>query len=57
MMTEAGLLERYRDGRAVIHRVRPDVFAQLRTVLQIGRTHISRETGRTTEERSKQHGQ
>ena len=36
MMTEAGLLERHRDGRSVIHQVRPDVFAQLRTVLQIG---------------------
>lgn len=36
MMTEAGLLERRRDGRSVIHQVRPDVFAQLRTVLQIG---------------------
>ncbi|MGJ0184026.1 ArsR/SmtB family transcription factor [Corynebacterium glyciniphilum] len=35
-MTEAGLLERYRDGRTVIHQVRPAVFAQLRTVLQIG---------------------
>lgn len=36
MMTEAGLLDRHRDGRTVIHQVRPDVFAQLRTVLQIG---------------------
>lgn len=36
MMTEAGLLERHRDGRSVIHQVRPEVFAQLRTVLQIG---------------------
>lgn len=36
MMTESGLLERYRDGRNVIHQVRPDVFAQLRAVLQIG---------------------
>lgn len=36
MMTEAGLLERHRDGRTVIHQVRPEVFTQLRTVLQIG---------------------
>ncbi|WP_396165078.1 MULTISPECIES: metalloregulator ArsR/SmtB family transcription factor [Corynebacterium] len=36
MMTEAGLLERRRDGRSVIHQVRPEVFTQLRTVLQIG---------------------
>jgi ArsR family transcriptional regulator len=35
-MTAAGLLERHRDGRTVIHRVRPEVFTALRTVLQIG---------------------
>ncbi|WP_291477245.1 metalloregulator ArsR/SmtB family transcription factor [Corynebacterium sp.] len=36
MMTEAGLLERHREGRSVIHQVCPEVFTQLRTVLQIG---------------------
>lgn len=36
VMTEAGLLDRRRDGRCVIHQVRPEVFTQLRTVLQIG---------------------
>lgn len=35
-MTEAGLLERRREGRSVIHQVRPEAFADLRTVLQIG---------------------
>lgn len=35
-LTEAGLLERSREGRSVIHRVRPELFAELRTVLQIG---------------------
>lgn len=35
-MTEVGLLERTREGRSVIHRVRPELFAELRTVLQIG---------------------
>ena len=35
-LTEAGLLERSREGRSVIHRVKPELFAELRTVLQIG---------------------
>ncbi|UBI02947.1 ArsR/SmtB family transcription factor [Corynebacterium freneyi] len=35
-MTEAGLLERFREGRVVLHRVRPELFGELRTVLQIG---------------------
>lgn len=35
-LTEAGLLERSREGRTVIHRVLPELFAELRTVLQIG---------------------
>lgn len=35
-MTEAGLLERSREGRSVIHQVKPELFAELRTVLQIG---------------------
>lgn len=35
-MTEAGLLERTREGRTVIHRVKPELFTELRTVLQIG---------------------
>ncbi|QGS34805.1 metalloregulator ArsR/SmtB family transcription factor [Corynebacterium xerosis] len=35
-LTEAGLLERTREGRSVIHRVKPELFAELRTVLQIG---------------------
>lgn len=35
-MTEAGLLERLPEGRTVLHRVRPELFAELRTVLQIG---------------------
>lgn len=35
-MTEAGLLERTREGRTVLHTVRPELFAELRTVLQIG---------------------
>lgn len=35
-LTEAGLLERNREGRTVIHQVRPELFAELRTVLQIG---------------------
>ena len=35
-MTEAGLLERTREGRTVLHQVRPALFAELRTVLQIG---------------------
>ncbi len=35
-LTEAGLLERAREGRTVTHRVRPELFAELRTVLRIG---------------------
>ena len=35
-LTEAGLLERTREGRSAIHRVKPELFAELRTVLQIG---------------------
>ncbi|AGN19245.1 ArsR family transcriptional regulator [Corynebacterium glutamicum SCgG2] len=35
-MTEAGFLERVPEGRVVLHRVRPELFAELRTVLQIG---------------------
>ena len=34
-LTEAGLLERTREGRSVIHRVKPELFAELRTVLQM----------------------
>lgn len=34
-LTEAGLLERTREGRTVTHRVRPELFAELRTVLQM----------------------
>lgn len=35
-LTEAGLLERSREGRSVIHQVRPELFSELRAVLQIG---------------------
>lgn len=35
-MTEAGLLERIPEGRTVLHKVRPELFGELRTVLQIG---------------------
>lgn len=35
-LTEVGLLNKVRVGRTVIHRVRPQLFAELRTVLQIG---------------------
>ncbi len=34
-LTEAGLLERRREGRTVLHSVRPELFAELRTVLQM----------------------
>ncbi|MCS5480323.1 metalloregulator ArsR/SmtB family transcription factor [Corynebacterium sp. YIM 101645] len=34
-LTDAGLLERIREGRNVTHRVRPELFAELRTVLQM----------------------
>ncbi len=34
-LTEAGLLHRFREGRTVIHSVRPELFAELRTVLQM----------------------
>ena len=32
---EAGLLEKTRSGRTVTHAVRPELFAELRTVLQM----------------------
>ena len=35
-LTDAGLLDRRRDGRSVTHTVRPEIFAQLRTVLEMG---------------------
>lgn len=35
-LTDAGLLEKCRLGRSVIHQVRPELFAELRTVLQMG---------------------
>ncbi len=35
-MSDAGFLERQRQGRTVIHQIRPELFDQLRTVLQIG---------------------
>ncbi|ANE04035.1 ArsR/SmtB family transcription factor [Corynebacterium crudilactis] len=35
-MTEAGFLERIPEGRVVRHRIRPDLFAELRLVLHIG---------------------
>lgn len=34
-LTDAGLLEKQRQGRFVTHRVRPELFAQLRTVLMM----------------------
>ena len=34
-LTEAGLLERSQQGRTVIHSIRPELFAELRTVLQM----------------------
>ena len=34
-LTEAGLLEKSRLGRSVLHRLRPEVFAELRAVLQM----------------------
>ena len=34
-LTEAGLLEKSRLGRSVIHRLRPELFAELRAVLQM----------------------
>lgn len=34
-LTEAGLLEKIRAGRTVTHQVRPELFAELRTVLQM----------------------
>lgn len=34
-LTDAGLLEKERSGRAVTHRVRPEPFADLRAVLQM----------------------
>ena len=36
MLTEAGLLEKSRQGRTVIHQLRPELFEELRTVLQMG---------------------
>ncbi|MGV0346671.1 ArsR/SmtB family transcription factor [Corynebacterium sp. HMSC034E11] len=35
MLTEADLLEKSRQGRTVIHRLRPELFAELRAVLQM----------------------
>lgn len=34
-LTEAGLLERVQQGRTVIHSIRPELFAELRTVLHM----------------------
>lgn len=34
-LTDAGLLEKQRQGRFVTHRVRPELFAQLRAVLMM----------------------
>lgn len=34
-LTDAGLLEKRRNGRTVTHTVRPELFAQLRTVLMM----------------------
>lgn len=34
-LTETGLLDKIRTGRTVTHRVRPELFAELRTVLQM----------------------
>lgn len=34
-LTESGLLDRHQQGRTVTHSVRPELFAQLRTVLQL----------------------
>lgn len=34
-MTEAGLLDREKSGRTVIHRIKPELFTELRTVLQM----------------------
>ncbi|WP_311353837.1 metalloregulator ArsR/SmtB family transcription factor [Corynebacterium pyruviciproducens] len=34
-LTEAGLLDKVRVGRTVTHQVRPELFAELRTVLQM----------------------
>ena len=34
-LTEAGFLDKVRVGRTVTHQVRPELFAELRTVLQM----------------------
>ena len=34
-LTEAGLLERYQQGRTVKHTIQPHLFAELRTMLQM----------------------
>lgn len=34
-LTDAGLLEKVRAGRSVTHHIKPDVFADLRTVLHM----------------------
>ena len=34
-LTEAGLLDKARVGRTITHQVRPELFAELRTVLQM----------------------
>src|SRR5699024_10850835 len=44
-LTEAGLLDQVRVGRTVTHQVRPELFAELRTVLQLdGPTTDEKET-------------
>ena len=35
-MADAGLLTRSKSGRVVTHEVRPEVFAELRRILDIG---------------------
>ncbi|QPK83414.1 winged helix-turn-helix transcriptional regulator [Corynebacterium qintianiae] len=35
-LTEAGLLQKHRAGRTVTHSIRPELFAELRTVLWMG---------------------
>ncbi len=34
-LTEAGLVEKSKEGRTVTHSIRPELFAELRTVLQM----------------------
>jgi|SRR5690625_2358200 len=35
-LTDVGLLEKVRVGRTITHKVRPELFAELRVVLQMG---------------------